>query len=738
MQSRLRAIRTTGQEILVRWQVCWQYPWRLRFYVWAVMVTLFCSAYPQTLAAQSLTGLFTSSSQRQLLIREHFQHGVSRARAGDLQTAIGHFQYCIGLDAAFIDAHFMLGLVYFHLGLAYLHETDYAMSRVLELQVSHPNALVYRGLTRMRLGAFAAAEKDFKTLLAWAPETLPVKRDLANAYLRQGKIDDAIAMYQDVVDQDSSDLIARWNLQVAHAQKGQDAVPLPDAYRLTFNTDRVATSPVTFVDVAQTLGVAALTRGRGSAWSDYDGDGHSDLFTVGIQDPHHLYRNNGDGTFTDVTTEAGLLDPRGGWASLFFDYNGDGHRDLLVTRDGWRGPAPNSLYRNNGDGTFTDVADRAGLAGNHNSFTASLADIDRDGDIDIYVANGVAEAGGAPNTLYRNQGDGTFIDVARQAGVAHHGRSIGSAFGDYDNDGWPDLFVVNIDGPNALYRNNGDGTFADQTESAGIDAPHDGFVGFFLDYDNDGWLDLFATGWTENYREVLQSAISGAPSQERNRLALYHNNRDGTFTDVTHDAGLARTYGAMAAQFGDIDNDGWLDIYLGNGGPPMDTYEPNILLRNTGQGTFVDITASAGVGNLSKGHGATFSDFDHDGDLDLYAPIGGAMFGDRQPNSFYRNGGTSNHWLKLRLQPGSSHPQAIGTRLAFITSEGPRYLTVAGGTGFGSMNDPVVLVGLGRATQVDRLDIQWPSGRRKHFLNLAADQQLLLTEGKATFRRDTP
>jgi hypothetical protein len=378
------------------------------------------------------------------------------------------------------------------------------------------------------------------------------------------------------------------------------------------------------------------------------------------------------------------------------------------------------------------------VAGNDNSFTATLADVDRDGDIDIYVANGVAEASGAPNTLYRNNGDGTFTDIAAQAGVAHHGRSIGSAFGEYDNDGWPDLFVINFDGPNALYHNNGDGTFTDQTDAAGISAPHDGFVGFFFDYNNDGWLDLFATGWTESQQEVLQSAISGKPSQERNRLALYHNNRDGTFTDVTYDAGLARTYGAMAAQYGDIDNDGWPDLYLGTGGPPMDTYEPNILLRNTGQKTFVDITDSAGVGNLGKGHGATFADYDHDGDLDLYAPIGGAMIGDRQPNSLYRNSGTSNRWLKLRLRPTQSNPDAIGTRLAFTTSQGPRHLTVAGGTGFGSMNDPLVVVGLGQATQVDRLDIQWPSGQQAQILNLPAGHEFLLTEGTAEIIRKTP
>jgi ASPIC and UnbV/FG-GAP-like repeat/Tetratricopeptide repeat len=682
--------------------------------------------------------LFTPHPQRQALLQEHFQLGVQRAREGLLQEAIGHFKYCIGLDAAFVDAYYLLGLVYYHLGLSYLRETDYAMGKVLELQPSNLDALVYRGLTRMRLGDFVAAEKDFLTILTYAPETVPVRRDLAGAYLRQGKFSDAIAAYKAVIDEVPDDLLARWNLRVAYAQQGGYPADLPERYRITLTTQGSGPSPVTFTDVAPELGVAALSRGRGSAWGDVDGDGDADLFTVGIRDPHHLYRNNGDGTFTDITRAAGLMDPRGGWASLFFDYDRDGDLDLFVTRDGWRGVAPNSLYRNNGHGTFTDVAEQAGVAGNLDSFTACLADIDNDGWVDIYVANGVSEANGAPNNLHRNNGDGTFTDIARLAGVANHGRSIGVACDDYNNDGWPDLLVINIDGPNALYRNNGHGTFTDVTQAAGIDAPYDGFVGFFFDYDNDGWLDIFATGWTERMEEVLHSAITGTPSQERNRLALYHNNGDGTFTDVTSQAGPARTFGAMAAQFGDIDNDGWLDIYLGNGAPPMDTYEPNKLFWNTGTGTFLDVTDSAGVGNLGKGHGATFADFDNDGDLDIYAPIGGAMAGDRQPSSLYRHNGTSKHWLKLRLIGTLSNPDAIGARLT--ATLGPRrlYRTVAGGTGFGSMNDPTVFLGLGDATRVDHLHIRWPSGIEQVLQDIPARQLLVITEGQPTVRQTGP
>jgi hypothetical protein len=167
----------------------------------------------------------------------------------------------------------------------------------------------------------------------------------------------------------------------------------------------------------------------------------------------------------------------------------------------------------------------------------------------------------------------------------------------------------------------------------------------------------------------------------------------------------------------------------------MDTYEPNKLFWNTGHGTFLDVTESAGVGNLGKGHGATFADYDGDGDLDLYAPIGGAMFGDRQPNSLYRNHGTSHHWLKVRLIGTVSNPQAIGARLVITTERGGRHVTVSGGTGFGSMNDSVVHVGLGTSTRVLRLEIRWPSGQRQHFVDLAADQMVVITEGSATLQK---
>ena len=607
---------------------------------------------------------------------------------------------------------------------------------VLETAEGHPLTLYHRALTHMQLGTFLDAEGDLNALLAVEPGLVPAFRELAEAYLRQGKLTEAIETYIRIIDQKSGDLLARWNLRLAYMQRGEYPGDLPLRYHLALPENGVGTSPVSFTDVAPALGVATMSRARGSGWGDYDGDGDADLVAVGIRHPHTLYRHDGDGTFTDVTEAAGLADARGGWASLFFDADRDGDLDLFVTRDGWRGGGPNSLYRNNGDGTFIDIAEPAGVAGQRSSFTAALGDIDNDGWLDIYVANGVSDPVGAPNALYRNQGDGTFVDIAPAAGVADQARSIGSAFGDYNNDGWLDLFVVNIGGSNALYHNNGDGTFANITRQAGIAAPIDGFVSFFFDYDNDGWLDLFATGWTRNMEEVLNSALLGRPAREQSRLALYHNNGDGSFTDVTLQAGLAqKTYGAMAAQYGDIDNDGYLDIYLGTGAPLLNTREPNKLFWNRGNGTFVDVTESAGVGNLGKGHGATFSDYDGDGDLDLYAPIGGAAHSDRQPNSLYQNQGPPGHWVKLRLIATASNPDAIGTRVRVTTAQGAVHRVVAGGTGFGSMNDPLMLIGLGAATRVDEIDIRWPSGAHQQLRDVAAGQILEVTEGSESLRQ---
>ncbi|TDI41651.1 MAG: hypothetical protein E2P02_14525 [Acidobacteria bacterium] len=663
------------------------------------------------------------------LAERHFDHAYELLGKKLYVKAIDQFLYVLALDPSHHDAHFYAGLAYIQRGLTGLEQADHHLSRAIELDPRNPRQFHYRGVVRMRLGAYEEAVSDLQHMLAAEDDYYLSLYSLGATLMRLERYREAVDILKRAVDANPSLLEPRWNLALAMRFAGEDPASLPTKYRLELSTEGIGPSPIVFEDVAERSGITRYSRARGSGWSDVDGDGDLDLFAVGIHDPHALYRNDGNGTFTDITVDSGLFDPTGGWSALWADYDNDGDPDLYVTRDGWDGELPNSLYRND-EGVFIDVAERAGVAGARDSFTAAFADIDHDGDLDLYVANGVATEGGSPNELFLNNGNGTFTEVADRYGVANHGRSIGSAFGDYDNDGWPDLLVVNFFGHPALYHNNQGQSFSNVSRSAGITRPYQGFVGFFFDYDNDGWLDIFIVGFAAKMEEALRSARAGAAVNEASRLALYRNNQDGTFTELAEAAGLAKNFGAMAASFGDIDNDGYLDIYLGCGAPAIERFEPNKLFLNGGNGVFTDISAAAGVDHLGKGHGVSFADYDGDGDLDIYVPTGGAFLGDRQADALYRNPGTSNHWLHVKLRGTTGHRDAVGAQVRVRFGETLVMQEVTIGGGFGSTNSLILEFGLGEATSADELEIRWPAGARRVLHNVAADQRILVVEAK--------
>jgi tetratricopeptide (TPR) repeat protein len=527
-------------------------------------------------------------------------------------------------------------------------------------------------------------------------------------------------------------LKALWLLRLVQEDRGGAVTDLPAEYQFYFRSDPASVPSVPlFVDVADSLGVDKIDRGRGSSWLDYDGDGDWDLFSVGIHVEHGLYRND-QGTFTDQTDAMDLADPQGGWGASAADCDDDGDPDLFVTRDAWEGVAPNSLYRNDGDAGFSDIADAAGVAGPQASFTATWGDFDVDGRLDLYVANGVISDGGA-NSLHHNDSvDGTivFSDVAVSAGVADTLKTVGTATGDYDADGWPDIYSVNIGGPNRLYRNQmgttGSLQFVDTAPASGVVFPVEGgYVSFFLDFDNDGALDLFVSTMS-GFEDVLRSAVEGRAT-EPNRPFLYHNEGDGTFTDVAVLAGLGRSFGTMGAGVGDVDNDGSPDLYLANGGPEMSRMEPNVLFLQRGDGTFADVTQAAGVGNLGKGHGATFADYDADGDVDLYAGLGGHYNADVWPNALYRNDGPTGASLAIRAMVG--HRDAIGARIAVHAGEQVVRAQIASGFGFGSTNAPPAVAGLGSAA-AESIVIVWPDGRRQAWSDVPASGHLTLRQDR--------
>lgn len=477
---------------------------------------------------------------------------------------------------------------------------------------------------------------------------------------------------------------------------------------------------------------------------DFDDDGFLDV-VVSSWDPRaqlRFFRNKGDGTFADRTLEAGLTGILGGANLVQADADNDGHIDILVLRGAWLGPLgrhPNSLLRNNGDGTFTDVTFEAGLGRvQYPTLTAAWADYDNDGRLDLYVGNESGEGVEAPCQLFHNNGDGTFTDVARKAGVENRRFAKGVSWGDYDGDGFPDLYVSNLrQAENRLYHNNRDGTFTDVAQKLGVTRPLSSFGCWFWDFNNDGHLDLYVATFTGGI-EAVAAAYSGAPIPEgTERPCLYRGDGRGGFAEVAAACNLTRPAMVMGANFGDLDNDGYLDFYLGTGSPEYESLMPNVMYRNREGLRFADVTFAGGFGHLQKGHGIAFADIDNDGNPEVLESMGGAFRGDGAYFALYKNPGFPNHWIKLKLVGVKSNRSALGARIRLEINDGrPRsiFRHVSSGGSFGA-NALRQEIGVGQAGVIDLLEVTWPtSGLTQTFKKVAIDQFLEITEGRNEFR----
>jgi hypothetical protein len=495
--------------------------------------------------------------------------------------------------------------------------------------------------------------------------------------------------------------------------------------------------------MAPLLGLDVVGLSGGGIMEDFDGDGYLDIMASswGLRDPIRYFRNRGDGTFADRTEAAGLSGIVGGLNTCQADYDNNGYMDVLVLRGAWldkEGYHPNSLLANQGEGRFVDTTEKAGLLTLHPTQTAAWGDFDNDGWVDLFVGNESRGEEIHPCELFRNQGDGTFVDEAVTAGLAVEGYVKAVVWGDYDNDGMLDLYISRLapDEPNLLLRNEGEDAtgrwhFADVSEEAGVTGPDYSFPTWFWDYDNDGWLDLFVAGFKADVGDVA-AAYLGLPHRA-DAPRLYRNNGDGSFADVTRAARLDVPLKAMGCNFGDLDNDGYLDCYIGTGDPDMASLVPNRMFRNKAGKTFQDVTTSGGFGHLQKGHAVAFGDIDHDGDQDVFAVIGGAFSGDVFQNVFFENPGHGNHWIKLKLQGRRSNRAAIGARIKIEvdTADGIRqiYATVTSGGSFGASSLRRE-IGLGQALAIRSLEITWPASRQVQvFADVAMDQILLIREG---------
>ena len=530
-------------------------------------------------------------------------------------------------------------------------------------------------------------------------------------------------------------LDVKWLLNLAYMTLGKYPAGVPQNYVIPPSTFDSPEDIGRFVDVAPEAGVNLYSMSGGLIVDDFDNDGLLDIVTsdFGQCAPMHFFHNNGDGTFTDRTQRAGLANQLGGLNLLQTDYNNDGCLDILVLRGAWEFPQRKSLLRNNCDGTFTDVTAASGLAEPATQTqTAVWVDIDNDGFLDLFVGS---ESG--PSQLFRNKGDGTFENISHAAGVDRTAYTKGVVAADYDNDGYMDLYVSNLDGDNYLYHNNHDRTFTEVAAQAGVRQPAQSFAAWFFDYDNDGWPDLFVTSYYVSPDETLRSYLGLQPNAETNKL--YKNLGNGTFRDVTAEVGLNRVFMPMGANFGDIDNDGFLDLYLGTGNPSYASLVPNVLLHNKEGKFFTDVTTSSGTGELHKGHGVAFADIDRDGDEDLLTEIGGAVPGDSHAFRLFVNPGNGNDWINLHLVGTKSNHAAIGARIKVtVENDGHTrsiYRTVGSGGSFGA--SPLEQhIGLGKSAHITGLEIWWPaSGSRQHFSNVPKDQFLEIKEAADGYQR---
>jgi tetratricopeptide (TPR) repeat protein len=523
----------------------------------------------------------------------------------------------------------------------------------------------------------------------------------------------------------------RWLLNVAAMTLGRHPDAVPERWRLPPTAFASDEDPGRFEDVANEAGLRDIGRAGGAVIEDYDGDGRLDIFvsSTDVCASARLYLNAGGGRFEDHTTAAGLAEQLGGLNATHTDFNNDGRIDIFVMRGGWEYPMRNSLLQNDRKGTFTDVTAPAGLSSAlHRTHSAAWADFDNDGWLDVFVAHEETRA-----ALFRNNRDGTFTDVAERAGVRRTAFSKGAVWGDYDNDRDADLYVSNYGEPNFFYVNNGDGTFTERAAELGVAKPIMSFPTWFFDFDNDGWLDLFVASFVPSVTEVVRHYVGLPPRAET--FKLYRNDRRGGFEDVTNAVGLARVAPVMGANFGDLDNDGFLDVYLGTGAPSYAAIVPNLMFRNVSGRRFADVTNATGTGHLQKGHGIAWADIDDDGDLDIYANIGGFLPGDVYSRALFRNPGHGNGWLRVRLEGVKSNRPGLGAKIRLVLPDGSlRYREVTGGGSFGA--SPLEQhIGVGKFDQIKQLEIEWPaSGTKQTFTDVRANQRIVVREGENSYR----
>lgn len=573
---------------------------------------------------------------------------------------------------------------------------------------------------------------------------------IANAGIHQLKMgsESAIQIIEPLLEDYPEDLELVWLLNICYQTIGEYPGSVPSKYLIApeaFENDN--TTLKAFMDRAPNLGVASKGISGGSIVEDLNNDGYLDIVAsssgVTEKDQLKIFFNQGDGTFIDKTEDSGVSGLFGGLNCMQTDYNNDGLIDLFVLRGGWFGQwgqHPNSLLKNNGDGTFTDVTEKAGLLSFHPTQTAVWRDFNQDGWLDVFIGNetsatqtiGRASRGKVhPSEFYVNQKDGTFKNMATDAGLEFKELIKGVTALDANNDGLADIYISIMGGNNKLMINQGGLKFIDQAKALNLTEPLVSFSTGSMDYNNDGYDDLFVSAYTTSNNplahEVTFELQGNSPTAALPKL--YKNNGDGTFTDVTESTGFLKSIYGMGFNYGDLDNDGYLDLYFGTGDPNFESIIPNRMFRNVEGKFFEEVSFVGGFSNIQKGHGISWGDIDNDGDHDIYITMGGAHEGDVYQNQLLVNPNEDNNWINIQLTGKKSNRKAVGAKVHLVTSSGQHlYRTVSNGASFGG-NSYALEIGLGKSESIEVLEVIWPIKNSKQvFKNISANQAIEIIE----------
>ncbi|MDW3192747.1 MAG: CRTAC1 family protein [Cytophagales bacterium] len=538
----------------------------------------------------------------------------------------------------------------------------------------------------------------------------------------------------------------RWLMNLAYQTLGEYPENVPQQWLINPKAFEDLDSLDNFRNIAPMLGVDHNSLAGGACLEDFDNDGYLDMMVSGRKQTQlTFYKNDGKGGFENHTEDAGLTGLTGGFNLFQADYNNDGYTDLFVARGAWlhnHGLTPNSLLKNNGDGTFSDVTVEAGVLSFKPTLNVVWADFNNDGWLDLFAGNETrGDKGDYSSEFYLNNQDGSFKEVSQEAGLGITTFVKGLAAADYNNDGWTDLFLSNKAGKNYLYKNlgpdqKGQLSFEDVAAQAGVANTDASFTSWFWDYDNDGDQDLYVSVYGPRDSNSVERVAKSYDGEKINSVwpAIFRNNGDGTFTNKAEELGMTFPLFTMGANYADFNNDGYLDIYLGTGEPNYMGIYPNRMFYSDYGEYFTDVTSEKGVGHIQKGHGVAIGDIDNDGDQDILAQMGGMLYGDTFQNALFQNPGEGdNNWINLRLEGVNANRSAIGTQVRISYSyEGKRkdiYRTISSGGSFGA-NSLQLEVGVGKATHIDSVQVKWQGSNEWQFFDgLAVNRTYALKEG---------